>query len=651
MYLSLISRDSRTVERCNEMSDISEMDAIIESSLYTEIKTLSDGKSIVMDPKTEKLYYRKQLDVYSIPVFKFLKENRHKNIPKIKIFWEEDEKLIVIEELVQGETLDKLLSERLSFEEKKRILLEICDGLTFLHSAVPPVIHRDIKASNIMVADDGSVIIVDYDAAKQYITSKNKDTVLIGTVGSAAPEQYGFGQSDERTDIYALGKLIERMLPNAPHAVPIVEKATKLDPSMRYKSVKEMKVQIEKLWDPSISDSEHRKMLLKKKLKSRWFKLMAAILLIAAFLATVGIIFKSYIYPEYFVRRPIYQEGVDAMDNGDFETAYEKLSQYPDYRDAAERMEVCDKHIQDAKFRKQAEQSIADYNSEKNPEDAGEALGYLKSLKEKGLDDGQMMEDFMKVLEADAEACKAENTAQSRFRADDLYDLMGKYGYEGAEDGKKDVIYHQADVLYDEGDYDYAGKLFNKIPGYKDADSRAKECSIKYGQKLIDDKEYIKAVEYLEALEGNDDLSEMINRAKYLYCDEKKLRPDIKARNYVEDLLEQNYPGAELLNEIIYEWHVSVEISYNKATKGYQISVSGNLYGGKTSDKVNIKAVLTLENGDGVSTVLENRNNSNNKKINWFPMYYGADGIEGHTVHVDFYDDNGKLIGSSERQF
>ena len=66
---------------------------------------------------------------------------------------------------------------------------EICDGLLFLHAAEPPIIHRDIKAENILIDRTGCVKIIDYDAAKMYHKGKNRDTVLIGTEGSAAPEQ------------------------------------------------------------------------------------------------------------------------------------------------------------------------------------------------------------------------------------------------------------------------------------------------------------------------------------------------------------------------------------------------------------------------------------------------------------------------------
>ena len=99
--------------------------------------------------------------------------------------------------------IDDGAGDVLSFEEKKRILLEICDGLVFLHEAQPPIIHRDIKASNIMVTDEGHVMIIDYDAAKQFVPGSEKDTVLIGTQGILRRSSTVLHQSDQRTDIYA----------------------------------------------------------------------------------------------------------------------------------------------------------------------------------------------------------------------------------------------------------------------------------------------------------------------------------------------------------------------------------------------------------------------------------------------------------------
>lgn len=258
---------------------MTELERLCEEALYEEVQNMGDGKSIVRDVPTGRLLYKKVLDVYNLQVFAYLKEHRSRSVPKIESFREEDGKLVVIEELVQGRTLENLLEQAedesrpegrrqdeksledakrkkdpekdsdngsgvLPFNERIRILTEICDGLTFLHGAEPPIIHRDLKASNIMLTEDGVVKIIDYDAAKVYISGEEKDTVLMGTHGVAAPEQYGFAASDVRTDIFALGKLVDRMLPDNTDAARIVDRATHIDPKKRYASAAQMRDQI-----------------------------------------------------------------------------------------------------------------------------------------------------------------------------------------------------------------------------------------------------------------------------------------------------------------------------------------------------------------------------------------------------------------------
>lgn len=199
-------------------------------------------QSIQLDPVTNKILIRKELEYYNLNVFKWLKDHPSPYIPLIEQFYESDNHLIVYEEFIEGKTLDELIEQdSLTDERKRQIILNIMDGIEFLHSAKPPIIHRDLKASNILITNDGDVKILDYDAAKVYRPNEKKDTVLIGTEGSAAPEQYGFGASDQRTDIYALGILLKQMFRNDYQIATIAEKASKLDPQNRYQSVEEMR--------------------------------------------------------------------------------------------------------------------------------------------------------------------------------------------------------------------------------------------------------------------------------------------------------------------------------------------------------------------------------------------------------------------------
>ncbi len=213
-----------------------------KSSLEELYHLPEDRQSILIDPSTRKILLRKELEYYNLQVFEYLKNHRSVYIPEIENYYESDGRLIVEEEFIQGRTLAQILEEDgLDEQEKKKVFLAVLDGVSFLHHADPPIIHRDLKASNILITGDGQVKIIDYDAAKVYKPHEKRDTVLIGTEGSAAPEQYGFGASDQRTDIYALGILLKQLFGDNPDVRFVADKASMMDPDDRYSSVEEMK--------------------------------------------------------------------------------------------------------------------------------------------------------------------------------------------------------------------------------------------------------------------------------------------------------------------------------------------------------------------------------------------------------------------------
>jgi len=85
---------------------------------------------------------------------------------------------------------------------------QLCDILTYLHSQTPPVIHRDVKPQNIIVGPDGRVSLIDFGIARSYRAGARSDTACYGTEAFSPPEQYGFSQTDCRSDIYSLGVVL-----------------------------------------------------------------------------------------------------------------------------------------------------------------------------------------------------------------------------------------------------------------------------------------------------------------------------------------------------------------------------------------------------------------------------------------------------------
>lgn len=223
-----------------------------ENSYYRELyHEPGSSKSMVYDPKTHRVCLKKRLKYGDPRVFEYLKTHHNEHIPKI-ISWresgDENETLVVIEEYITGKNLAEILSgdSDVSGTVRKGWILQLCDALEFLHSADPAIIHRDVKAENIMIAEDGTLKLVDYDAAKIYHPGESRDTVLLGTDGNAAPEQYGFRQSDERTDIYGTGGLIRELFSGEAAMLRVADKACMMDPADRYQTVSQLKKAVER---------------------------------------------------------------------------------------------------------------------------------------------------------------------------------------------------------------------------------------------------------------------------------------------------------------------------------------------------------------------------------------------------------------------
>lgn len=200
-------------------------------------------------PGDGRICLEKRVPLGQKSIYQFLQEACVPGVPEIFLCAEDGEKLIVIEKYIEGKNIETLLEKGpLSWQQTLTMVDGICETLKGLHQATPPVICRDVKAENIVVDENGTPWLVDFDIARVFAAGKKKDTELLGTAEYAAPEQFGFFQTDQRTDIYALGVLMNYMstgkfpVEEMVHGRmgDIVRKCTHLEPKQRYQNIEEL---------------------------------------------------------------------------------------------------------------------------------------------------------------------------------------------------------------------------------------------------------------------------------------------------------------------------------------------------------------------------------------------------------------------------
>lgn len=224
-------------------------------SVYQELEPLCEKGHVVLVQNNQdgQLYVKKRIQTYSPELYRQLRADPVKNTPVLHGIFEDPAASevppgahgrILIEEYLPGHTLAECLQEDGLFSQERciDIAMQICSVLMDLHGRKPAIIHRDIKPSNVMLLPDGTVRLIDFSAAKTRSAHESRDTVLIGTAGFAAPEQYGFSASTPQTDLYALGVLMNTMLTGSlpwerqvqGHLRNIIARCLMMDPKRRY---------------------------------------------------------------------------------------------------------------------------------------------------------------------------------------------------------------------------------------------------------------------------------------------------------------------------------------------------------------------------------------------------------------------------------
>jgi serine/threonine protein kinase len=192
-----------------------------------------------------------------------LKRLSHPALPRVFDIRENQESIYIIVDYIEGKPLDYELEKAGCFSEEITLkwAKQLCEVLIYLHEFKPnPIIYRDMKPSNIIIDKSGNVKLIDFGIAREYKEQSDTDTVYIGTRGYAAPEQYGFGQTNMSSDIYSLGitlfYIITGRNPNylagevkplryynagiSPELEAIISRCTRQNPEERFQTAREL---------------------------------------------------------------------------------------------------------------------------------------------------------------------------------------------------------------------------------------------------------------------------------------------------------------------------------------------------------------------------------------------------------------------------
>jgi serine/threonine protein kinase len=194
--------------------------------------------------------------------YELLKSITHEAIPKVHDIYETVDATYIVMDWIEGLTLADYVKskEQLAMKEVIFLMNPLCDVVTYLHTK--SLVHRDIKPQNIIISE-GKVFLIDYDAARHYKEDSAGDTEILGTSGYAPPEQYGYYQTNYKSDVYALGATFYYMLTGRTmnydaimdlsdmgykkSIIKIIKKATAFDPSDRYDTVEKLKASLGKV--------------------------------------------------------------------------------------------------------------------------------------------------------------------------------------------------------------------------------------------------------------------------------------------------------------------------------------------------------------------------------------------------------------------
>lgn len=222
-------------------------------------------------------------------IMKKMADRKLSGIPKAYRIFEENGEVYLVREYIEGMSLAQMVLQKGGISEAEicRISRKICQTAEQFQNPDEPMIHRDIKPENIVVTPGGEVVFIDFGTMRSYKKDGSRDTFVVGTRGTAAPEQYGYTQTDQRTDVYAIGQTMLYMVSESyemnqlsecavsRRMKKIIEKACSFEPDKRYGDAAQLRRAVEKC------QANNRKKVYKK--AGAVFRLIAAGYILAIF--------------------------------------------------------------------------------------------------------------------------------------------------------------------------------------------------------------------------------------------------------------------------------------------------------------------------------------------------------------------------------
>ena len=205
-------------------------------------------------------------------IMKKMADRKLSGIPKAYRIFEENGEVYLVREYIEGMSLAQMVLQKGGISEAEicRISRKICQTAEQFQNPDEPMIHRDIKPENIVVTPGGEVVFIDFGTMRSYKKDGSRDTFVVGTRGTAAPEQYGYTQTDQRTDVYAIGQTMLYMVSESyemnqlsecavsRRMKKIIEKACSFEPDKRYGDAAQLRRAVEKC------QAKNRKKVYKK---------------------------------------------------------------------------------------------------------------------------------------------------------------------------------------------------------------------------------------------------------------------------------------------------------------------------------------------------------------------------------------------------